>query len=400
MMTPTTKQVEKSDKAVGILLKHNLVYLAMEERTGKSLTALLTADKYGLAKRVLIITKKTALDGWRDTLERCPPFSNLTHINVVNYHQVKKLYALYDLIILDEAHNYVSGFPKQSAMNKEVRKLTLGKPLIYLSATPHAQGLGLLYHQFKLSTWSPFRDYKDYYTFHNYFGIEDSIWVAGVPRETYKKFKDKEVMAMCEHLFVYGTRAEMGIDQEPEDVVHYVQLGETTKQVYNIMIKDRILEINGVLLELKKVAKLRASLHMLEGGVMKVEDEYHTLGNTEKIDYIKSMWGDTTDMVIMHHYKAEAEKLHTHFKNALILQGTSYAEGVDLHKYAHLIIYSQDWSTARHSQRRARQANSKRTDEIKVHFLLCKKAISEEVYTTVSTNKTNYIDSCFKGEKL
>jgi len=73
---------------------------------------------------------------------------------------------------------------------------------------------------------------------------------------------------------------------------------------------------------------------------------------------------------------------------------------VDLSAYRHLIIYSQDFSTARHSQRRARQANKKRDTAIKVHFYLVKGAISEQVYKTVSINKTNFVDSVFIKERL
>lgn len=82
------------------------------------------------------------------------------------------------------------------------------------------------------------------------------------------------------------------------------------------------------------------------------------------------------------------------------MQATSYAEGVDLHKYKHLIIYSQDFSTARHTQRRARQANKARHEAITVHFLLVKKGCSEQVYKTVSVNKKNFVDSVFTRTKL
>jgi ERCC4-related helicase len=124
------------------------------------------------------------------------------------------------------------------------------------------------------------------------------------------------------------------------------------------------------------------------------------LNNTEKVDYIKKHFGDTEDLVIMYNYKAELTKLSAHFKKAKLLQGTSYAEGVDLSMHKHLVVYSQDFSTARHTQRRARQANMNRKEPITVHFLLVKKAISEEVYKTVSINKKNYVDSVFSGDTL
>ena len=102
----------------------------------------------------------------------------------------------------------------------------------------------------------------------------------------------------------------------------------------------------------------------------------------------------------MFQYKADLMKLERHFKNARLLQATSYAEGVDLSTYKHLVIYSQDFSTSKHTQRRARQANLERKEPINVHFLLVKKAISEQVYKTVSLNKTNFVDSVFEREEI
>jgi ERCC4-related helicase len=92
--------------------------------------------------------------------------------------------------------------------------------------------------------------------------------------------------------------------------------------------------------------------------------------------------------------------LKEHFKNARILQGTSYAEGVDLSMYETLIIYSMDYSTAKYSQRKARQANMARVDDINVIYLLMKGAISDQVYTTVCENNKNYVDSYFINSTL
>ena len=102
----------------------------------------------------------------------------------------------------------------------------------------------------------------------------------------------------------------------------------------------------------------------------------------------------------MYNYIAEGQKLRASFNNAKILQATSNAEGIDLSHIDHLIIYSQDFSTARHTQRRARQANMKRDRPIVVHFLLVSGAVSEQVYTTVSLNKQNFIDVLFERSAI
>jgi len=135
---------------------------------------------------------------------------------------------------------------------------------------------------------------------------------------------------------------------------------------------------------------------MLEGGTLKINDDYITLGNIEKVDYILTKWGDTKDIVIMYNYIEEEFKLKRYFKHARILQSTSYAEGVDLSMYKHLVVYSKDFSTARYTQRRARQANIERKDPINVHYLLVKNAVSHKAYKTVSVNKKNYVDTVFE----
>lgn len=396
-MIPYERQIKFAKLGFKILNKNMICYLAMEERTGKTLTSILICE-HSAVDSILVVTKKRALDGWHDTLARYEHKKNYT---VTNYHQVNKLRTTdYDLIIIDEAHNYVSAFPKPGKMWGELRRFCKRKPIIYLSATPYAQGIQLLYNQLALSDWSPLLKYRTGYEFHRAFGIPDLVYLAGRQFESYKKCKTEEVKALVDHLFISATRAELGFEHEPEDKLHYLELDKKTRDAYNYLMKHKVIEVQGLDLICDTPGKLRTSLHMLEGGVAKIESDYLVLDNEEKIDYIKEHFGDSPDVVIMYHFKAEATKLNNAFIHASILQGTSFAEGIDLSSYKHLIIYSQDYSTARHSQRRARQANKERKESIIVHYLLVKKAISEQVYQTVSINKTNFVDSVFKRKEL
>jgi len=412
-MIPYNHQVTIASDAYTILSKYGLVYLAMEERTGKTLTSMILAEMTNRTK-VLVLTKKKALGGWNETIKAYAG-DGITSFTVINYHGVHKAvtkpngsraYKLnidpkdYDLIILDEAHGYLSAYPKVGAIWKSVKKLCSGKPLIYLSATPNAQGYQLLFNQLSLSDWSPYSGYANFYRWFEHYGIPSKVRTAYGLQETYKKCK-QEAWTKVKHLFITYTRVELGFTQEPTDSVHYYELDETTKKLYNSCIDDEMFNINDVIvIPLDSSMKLRTTLHMIEGGVVKNEDKYIVLDNSEKIDAILKDFGDSERNVIMYHYKAEYLKLEKYFKNTVLLQATSYAEGVDLSMYDNLIIYSQDFSTARHSQRRARQANMKRTDPIDVHFYLVKGGLSEQVYETVSVNKTNFIDSTFEKERL
>lgn len=394
-MTPYSFQTELSKQAYTILAKEYIVYLAMEERTGKTLTAILTAEQTSV-KSILVITKKKALGGWQETLAAFPHKKRYT---VVNYHQAHKQ-ASHDLIILDESHNYISSFPKAGKLWKEVKALCIDKPIIYMSATPYGQGPQMLYHQFKLSAWSPWNKYPNFYSWFKTFGKPYQLEINGIKINQYDKCDTDFILGCVDHLFITKTRNQLGFKHEPRDQIHFVELNKSTKDVYNELLEHQIVELRAGTLVCDTKAKLRVSLHMLEGGVAKIDDNRIVLANEEKIDYIKKHFGDHEGLVIMYNYIAEKEKLNAHFTHARILQATSYAEGVDLHKYSDLIIYSQDFSTARHTQRRARQANKNRDTPITVHFLLVEKGLSQQVYKTVSVNKKNFVDSVFKKESL
>lgn len=395
-MTPYDHQIQLANDGLAILKQYGIAYIAAEERTGKTLSAILIAEMTNV-ESVLVITKKKALGGWHETLAA---YAHTKDYTVTNYHQAGKLKPGYDLIILDEAHNYISAFPKVGKIWKEVAPLCAGRPILYLSATPKAQGPQQLYHQFKLSSYSPWKKHPTFYSWFKLYGKPYDIEISGIPIRQYDKCDAELIMGTCEHLFVTRTRKELGFAHEPEDELHYIKLDDATRYVYNELLEHNIVELKAGMLVCDTKSKLRVSLHMLEGGVAKIDKQYIVLANREKIDHILRKFGDTEDLVIMYNYIAEQTKLEAVFKKARILQATSFAEGVDLHKHKHLVIYSQDFSTARHTQRRARQANMKRDTPITVHYLLVKKGLSEQVYNTVSVNKRNFVDTVFVKDKI
>ena len=407
-------QVDLANTVYGVLKENMIAYLAAEERTGKTLSCILAAEKCDV-KKVLVITKKKAVDGWLDTLAKYDGKTKLWR--VINYHSAHKVNTKPDLVILDECHNYLSAFPKigttQTKRNElkkagkantniydAVKRICHGVPIIYSSATPHAQGLSMLYHQLSVSSWSPWRHYATFYTWYSVYGKPRFVKVAGVDRTMYNGTLEEKVLADVSHLFITKTRQELGFEHEPEDKLHFIELGEDTRYVYNQLLEHNIYELSVGWLVCDTDSKLRTSLHQLEGGTIKIDDQYHILANDEKIQHILKHFGDTEDLVIMYNYQAEQKKLERVFKKAKVLQATSFAEGVDLSMHKHLVIYSQDFSTARHTQRRARQANKQRKEPIVVHYLLVKKGLSQQVYKTVSVNKKNFVDSVFKKDKI
>lgn len=412
---PWPEQIELAAQALSILRTNGLVYLAMEERTGKTLTSILLVEDT-TCERALVVTKEKALKGWENTLNNFP---TLTSFTLVNYHNLDKVdKGNYDIVVLDEPHAYLAGYPKPGKMQKQLMRICRDLPIIYLSATPNAQGTQQLYHQLQLSSWSPFSQYIDFYEWYKKFALRDK---SGKFKMThignnqtvvdYKSVDHDKVMSCVEHLFVTRTRKELGHEFEPEDVPHLLTASPLLKSVYNELIEHKVLHFTHgpsgkeYIIDGGTPTRLRIALHMLEGGTIKAvsTDGFEAsldLAINDKIDWIMKEFGDYSSVVIMYNYIAEGDKLRGRFKHAQVLQGSSYAEGVDLSDYKHLVIYSQDFSTAKHTQRRARQANKLRSEPIKVHYPMFKGSVGHQVYKTVSLNKVNFVDSLFEREKL
>ena len=109
-------QEEIITKGIDVIGEHGFVYLAMEVRTGKTLTSLGIAKEIG-AKRVLFITKKKAISSIESDYEMLKPKFTL---EVINYESLHKVEGSFDLVVLDEAHS-MGAFPKPSKRAKQVR---------------------------------------------------------------------------------------------------------------------------------------------------------------------------------------------------------------------------------------------------------------------------------------
>ena len=151
-------QIDIKDKAVALLQTYKIAYLSMEVRTGKTLTALATANDYG-AKNVLCLTKKKAIT----SIENDHSEGGFTfELTVTNYEQVGNLLPIYDFVILDEAHS-LGQFPVPAKKIKTIKAICKGLPIIYLSGTPTPESYSQLFHQFYVSSFSPFLIYSSFY---------------------------------------------------------------------------------------------------------------------------------------------------------------------------------------------------------------------------------------------
>ena len=92
---------------INVLKEHKFVYLAMEVRTGKTLTSLSICKTLAVSN-VLFITKKKAISSIQDDYDLLNPDFSITIINYESLHKIEC--CPYDVIICDMIlqHCYIS----------------------------------------------------------------------------------------------------------------------------------------------------------------------------------------------------------------------------------------------------------------------------------------------------
>lgn len=402
-LVPYPHQTQIAEQGSKILKEYGILYLAMEERTGKSLTAILACENCKKAKNVLIVTKKKALKGWQDTLNAYAP--KRLNYELINYESLKKAPKIkYDIAIVDESHSKISGFPKPSKTCVALQSYVYESAVIFCSATPSFQSFSQLYHQLGITKYSPFDNFKNFYRWHDVYGIKANKYIYGQVIADYSKCNEQKIESAVGHLFIKYTRKELGFKEEPEDAVHYIAPSQVLKDIYNEFLRKNVLKCGDFLYTGDSASKAFKALHQLEGSTLKLDETTRYIFDfRDKCEYIKANFDlKNKTVAIFYEYIAELSLLQNFFNTEIqrgkvsLYQSSAFAEGVDLSHIDEVVVYSMNFSTSQYVQRRARQCNMMRETPIKVHFLLIKGAVSEQVYNTVAKNRKNFTSHYYK----
>ena len=150
-------------KGTSIIKEHRFLYLAMEVRTGKTLTSLGICSNLGI-NNVLFITKKKAIKSIEDDYKLYNPSYKITVINYESLHKVPR--KGWDVIICDEAHG-MGAFPKPNGRAKKVKEIVFWNDpyIILLSGTPTPEAYSQMYHQVYFIPKNPFKTFRNFYEF-------------------------------------------------------------------------------------------------------------------------------------------------------------------------------------------------------------------------------------------
>ena len=399
-------QVNLSKEGASILRHNGIVYLAMEVRTGKTLVSLTIANIMQ-AKSVLFVTKKRAMSSIQNDFDAIGYTYNLDIINYESLHKVTD--TDYDIIIVDETHS-IGAFPKPSLRAKRLKKLfTRGTGMIALSGTPTPESYSQMYHQLWVSPYSPFKDYKNFYSFAKEFVDVQERFLGSIRVKDYSFAYKDLIIPLIQPLMITYSQKQANFKNTIEEIVINIKMNAFTKEYIETLLSDRVLEIrdNGrydVILGDTGV-KLQNKIHQLNSGTVKTEDGVGLIIDRTKAAYIYTYFKGVK-IAIFYKFKAELEMLQQIYsqdelttdidefrntKKSIALQFVSGREGIDLSKADSIVALNIDFSAVTYFQFRDRLTTINRNSAT-VYWIFAKGGIERKIYAAVKKKKSYTLD--------
>ena len=400
-------QSEIIDKAFDVLVKYGFVYLSMQVRTGKTLTAMGTAQKLGV-DNMLFVTKKKAISSIESDYKLLNP---KFHINVVNYESLHKVAGEYECIVLDEAHG-MGAYPKPSKRTKMIKQIIKKQNpfVILMSGTPTPESFSQMYHQVYACPHNPFRNYTNFYKFAKDYVDVVQIRIGAMPHNNYSSGRQVILDQMKPYMISY-TQKEAGFKVETIEKVLKVKMSDLTYSMVKQLKKNLVIEGKDEVVLADTGVKLMSKLHQLYSGTVKFESGKATVIDLSKAEFIRSQFKDMK-IGIFYKFKAEYDALKevygddltddlNDFKTTdknIALQVVSGREGISLKEADCLVNYNIDFSALSYWQSRDRMT-TKDSIQNDVYWIFSEGGIEEKIYRAV-TKKKDYTLKHFQKDLL
>ena len=395
--------------ATEVIKQNGFVYLAMEVRTGKTLTSLSIATKLN-AQKVLFITKKKAISSIEKDYDMLRPTYFLYIINYESLHKVS--YDLdWDLIIVDEAHSMGKlQKPSKRARDVKMRIIKSRANVILMSGTPTPESYSQMYHQVYGIPNNPFKEYTNFYKFaHKYINIRIKP-INGMQIRDYSQGLPTIMDAMKPYTIAYSQK-EAGFKVKTTEKVLEVEMEKTTYELASELKKKLVIEGKREVILADTPVKLMTKLHQLYSGTIKFES-----GNSDILDYSKARFIRSKfkkkKVGIFYVFKAELKALKHAYGDELTtelsefeqsdksiaLQIVSGREGISLKQADCLVYYNIAFSATSYWQSKDRMTTKERLEN-DVYWIFSRGGIEKKIYKAV-TDKKDYTLSHFKKDLL
>ena len=400
-------QVDIIEKGQQILSKYGFLYLAMEVRTGKTLTSLGIAERVH-AKNVLFVTKKKALSTISDDYSMLSPSYYMQVINYESLHTVMDEQR-WDLIICDEAHG-MGAFPKASGRAELVAQVIKKcRPMVMLlSGTPTPESYSQMYHQVYAIPNNPFKEFKNFYRFCDKYVKIKQRKINGLFVNDYSGGLDTILKEMEPYTINY-TQQEAGFMAETKEEILEVEMKPMTYAMIKKLKKELVIEGKEEIILADTPVKLMMKVHQLSSGTIKFESGNSMILDLSKAEFIKEQF-EGCKIGIFYKFKEEYNALRQVFGDDLTselsvfedtnkniaLQIVSGREGISLRQAEYLVYYNIDFSATSYWQSKDRMTTKERLEN-QVYWIFSKGGIEHDIYKAV-TKKKDYTVNHFKKD--
>ena len=395
-------------KGTDIIRSHRFLYLAMEVRTGKTLTSLGICQSLDV-KSVLFITKKKAISSIQNDYDLLNPAFNIVVTNYESLHKVNP--SGWDVVICDEAHG-MGAFPKPSGRAKNVKSIIFrcNPYVILLSGTPTPEAYSQMYHQVYFIPNNPFNKYRNFYQFAgDYIGVSKKK-IGGMYINDYSKGSKKILDHMSPYTINFSQK-DAGFLVDTTEHVLEVELKESTRSLITKLKKDLVVEGESEVILADTAVKLMTKVHQLCSGTVKFESGKSMVLDYSKAEFIKEQFKGKK-VGIFYKFKEELNAIKEVFgddicqdlecfnstdKN-IALQIVSGREGISLKEAECLVYYNIDFSATSYWQSRDRMTTKERLKN-NIYWIFSKNGIEREIYKAV-IKKKDYTLTHFKRDLL
>jgi superfamily II DNA or RNA helicase len=398
-------QKEIIKDSLSIIKQSGFVYLAMEVRTGKTLTSLGICSRLD-ASNVLFLTKKKAISSIEEDYKRLSPSYHLTIINYESLHHVMND-RKWDVIICDEAHS-MGAFPKPSKRGAQLKQLIQkqGCVVILLSGTPTPESYSQMYHQVYGIPGSPFYRYKNFYRFCEDYVIVKEKHINGLVIKDYSHASEKVIADMKPYTINYSQQDAGFITKTTENIL-YIDMHPSTYSIAHKLKQDKVVEGKQEVILADTPVKLMTKLHQIYSGTIKFESGNSMVIDTSKAKYIREKFSGKK-IGIFYKFKEELSAIKSIYgddittelsvfedtNKSIALQIVSGREGISLKQAECLVYYNIDFSATSYWQSKERMTTKDRPDNI-IYWIFSNDGIEKDIYKAV-IKKKDYTINHFK----
>ena len=405
-MTLDDYQIEGAKVAAESIRKYHLHYLAWSPRTRKTGTALETCRILG-AKKVLFITTKKAIGSIMSDYNN---FGFTFDITVINKESVHKVEDDYDMLVSDEHHAKISAIPKPPLLAKYIKKHYSHLPMLFLSGTPCSENFSLMYHQFWVSNYSPWKEYKNFYKWANDYVMIKQKRIGQRLHNDYSGGLESKIMGDITHLYSTRTKEQSGFVSEIKEEILKVKMKPVTYGLMKKLKEDLVINGECETILADTAVKLMQKIHQLSSGTVKFESGNSMVIDTSKADFIKERFAGKK-LAILYIFKEELNLLTQVFGSDNVTndinefnstdkhflgQVVSSREGINLSKADYLIMYNIQHSAVSYFQSRDRLTTKDRLVN-KVYWIFAEGGLEEHIYKVVQQKK-KYTVNIFKKD--